>query len=64
MQEGEMSAKALAAALGYTKITDAFRKAERELLDAGEIEYTEPHNPRSRTQKLRVVTPVHTSDNV
>lgn len=64
MQEGEMPAKALAAALGYTKITDAFRKAERELLDAGEIEYTEPHNPRSRTQKLRVVTPVHTSDNV
>ncbi len=53
--EGELSTPALAEAMGYTKATDAVRKAVRQLLEAGKIEYTEPDNLRSRNQKLRLI---------
>jgi ATP-dependent DNA helicase RecG len=58
--EKEMATPLLAQTMGYTKVTDAVSKAVRELLDEGEIEYTEPNNPRSRNQKLRLV---NTEDN-
>lgn len=54
-REGESSTPVLAGAMGYTKATEAVRKAVRELLTSGEIEYTEPDNPRSRNQKLRLI---------
>lgn len=53
--EKEMATPLLAQTMGYTKVTDAVSKAVRELLDASEIKYTEPDNPRSRNQKLRLV---------
>lgn len=54
-RERELSTPALAKAIGYTKATDAVRKAVRELIASGEIEYTEPKNPRSRNQRLRLI---------
>lgn len=51
---GEMSSSELAAAMGYTKITDAVGKAIRELLNEQKIVYLNPDNPRSRHQKLRL----------
>lgn len=52
-REEKLSASGLAKSMGYTKATEAVRKAVRELLLSGEIEYTEPENPRSRNQKLK-----------
>lgn len=54
-QSGELSTSTLAEAMGYTKATEAVRKAVRELLASGEIEYTQPKNPKSRNQKIRLV---------
>ncbi|GAB1476350.1 helix-turn-helix domain-containing protein [Bacillota bacterium] len=51
-QRGALSTTILAKEMGYTKATEAVRKAVRELLESGEIKYTEPDNPRSRNQKL------------
>lgn len=53
--EGELSTPALTEAMGYTKATDSVRKAVRQLLEAGKVEYTEPDNLRSRNQKLRLL---------
>ena len=55
-REGELSTPVLAESMGYTKATEAVRKAIRGLLASGRIEYTEPDNPRSRNQKLRLIS--------
>lgn len=53
-KEKELSTPALAEQMGYVKVTSAVIKAVRELMESGKIEYTEPDNPRSRNQKLRL----------
>lgn len=53
-KEKELSTPALAKQMGYVKVTSAVTKAVRELMESGKIEYTEPDNPRSRNQKLRL----------
>jgi len=53
-ESGERSTSELAADMGYTKITEAVRKASQELLKEGEIEYLFPDNPKSRHQKFKL----------
>ena len=52
---GELSANEVAAALGYKKLTDAFRVVVGELIESGQIAYLYPDKPRSRNQKLYLV---------
>lgn len=52
----EASTADVAQALGYARINNTINKAVRELIESGKIEYTEPDNPRSRNQKLRLVS--------
>ena len=54
-QMGDVSTADMAKALGYARINNTINKAVRELIESGKIEYTEPDNPRSRNQKLRLV---------
>jgi len=53
-ESGEKSTSELAADMGYTKITEAVRKASKELLAEGKIEYLFPDNPKSRHQKFKL----------
>lgn len=50
----EMPMTELARIIGYKKVTDNMGRAVRELLAAGEIEYTNPDNLHDPGQKLRL----------
>lgn len=53
--QGNLSANEVASALGYKKVSDAFRMVIYDLIDSGKIEYLYPDKPRSRNQKLVLV---------
>ncbi len=49
---GCQTSNMLAGSIGYTAVNSTFRRCINELLDAGEIEYLYPDNPRDRRQRL------------
>ncbi len=49
---GPQAGNKLAEYIGYTAVNNTFRRCINELLDAGEIEYLYPDNPRDRRQRL------------
>lgn len=51
-REGNLSMNELAAALGYARLTNTMRDVVKEMLEAGEVAYLYPENPRSRNQKI------------
>lgn len=56
-ESGPLSSLQLAEGMGYTKITDAVRKAVRELMEENRIEYTEPGSPKNPKQRLQRKNP-------
>lgn len=55
-KKGEISTSDLALAMGYKKATQSISNYVKELISNGKIEYTIPDNPRSRHQKLRLIS--------
>ena len=55
---GDLSSSELAAAMGYTKVTNAVSKAIKELMKEGKVVYSDPEHPRSRNQKICLTTEV------
>lgn len=53
-QHGGMSTPTLAEAMSCVRVTDTFRKAYMNFSPPWEIAYTEPKNPKSRKQKLKL----------
>ena len=53
---GDAPTAELAEAMGYAKVTDALRKAIKELMAEGKVIYSDPEHPRSRNQKICLVT--------
>lgn len=50
--KGCQTTNMLAGSIGYNAVNNTFRRCIKELMDAGEIEYLYPDNPRDRRQRL------------
>ena len=55
LSDGALSASELVGVLGLESKTGAFKRAIKELMEQGKIEYTIPEKPNSRLQKYRLV---------
>lgn len=56
-KDGDMPASKLAAAMNYTKVTEAVSKAIKELVEEEKLVYSDPQSPRSPKQKICLVRP-------
>ena len=55
-KNGNLSTNEVAACLGYNKTTDTLRRVVGSLIESGKISYLYPDKPRSRNQKLCLIS--------